>query len=337
MPADAAAPLPSTINPQQRIDELSARLRESESRLALVTDAVAEGIYEWNIETNALWQSQRLAKIFGLEGRELKAADWNELVHFEDFERYRSALRDCFKGIAGRLDCEYRVKHADGSYRWLEDRAVPVRNVAGLAVRLVGAVTDVTGRKESDYALREALEQQTATAEVLQVINSSPGNLTPVFEAMLEKAMRLCEANFGGLTSYDGEHFHTLALRGLGPEVADAFRDPWKAGPGSYHENLVMGEGLVHADFAANDAARRAQPQSRALAEIGGARSGLLIALRKDDALLGSLWFYRREVRPFSDKQIALLQNFADQAVVAMENARRSPSCVGAPTTSPSP
>ena len=85
MPADAAAPSPSKIDPQQRIDELSSMLRESEVRLALVTDAVAEGIYEWNIETNALWQSQRLTKIFGLEGRELKAADWNELVHSEDF------------------------------------------------------------------------------------------------------------------------------------------------------------------------------------------------------------------------------------------------------------
>ena len=166
------------------------RAREWQSQgHALVSDAVAEGIYEWNIETNALWVSQRLIEIFGFEGRELKAADWNELVHPEDFSRYRSALRDCFKGIARRLDCEYRVRHGDGAYRWIEDRGVPVRNAAGQAVRLVGALTDVTDRKEGERALSEALEQQTATAEVLQVINVSPGNLGPVFEAILEKAM----------------------------------------------------------------------------------------------------------------------------------------------------
>src|SRR5262249_26970117 len=154
------------------------------------------------------------------------------------------------------------------------------------------------------------------------VINSSPGDLAPVFDAMLDKAMRLCEATFGGLTEFDGERFHTLALRGLPAEAVEAFRDPWVAGPGAYHQNLVRGEPVVHADFGAADPARRAHPQSRAIMEIGKARTGLIIALRKDERLLGSLFFYRQEVRPFTDKQIALLQNFAAQAVIAMENAR---------------
>src|SRR5262252_8423509 len=170
---------------------------------------------------------------------------------------------------------------------------------------------------------REALEQQTATAEVLQIINSSPGDLTPVFDAMLDKAMRLCDAQFGGLTEHDGESFNTVALRGIPPELTDVVSAPQRALPGSNHERLVRGEMLVHIpDLAAPEVLETQVSQSRGMAEIGGARTALLLALRKDDALLGSIWLYRQEVRRFSDKQIALLENFAAQAVIAMENAR---------------
>jgi adenylate cyclase len=134
---------------------------------------------------------------------------------------------------------------------------------------------------------------------------------------MIEKAMRLCEATFGSLNSYDGQRFHTLALCGLAPEAAQVFREPWVAGSGTHHEKLTRGESPVHTDCDASVA----HSQSRAVID-DGARTTLLIAIRKDDKLLGSLWFCRREVRPFSDKQIALLKNFADQAVIAIENSR---------------
>ena len=102
----------------------------------------------------------------------------------------------------------------------------------------------------------------------------------------------------------DGERFHTLATRGLPPALAEAFGQPWTAGPGSYHQRLIEGEPLVHTDGGVDDPARRAHPQSRGIMEIGGARTVLLIALHKDEKLLGSLFFYRQEVRPFSDKQV---------------------------------
>jgi class 3 adenylate cyclase len=170
---------------------------------------------------------------------------------------------------------------------------------------------------------REALEQQTATAEILGVINSSPGNLAPVFDALLDKALRLCESPFGTLETYDGEFFYNAAHRGLAQGFADLIRGPVRPSPGMVMERLVRGEELVHiSDITDTEPYRSGTPNRRAMADQCGARTAVWVGLRRDDTLLGVISVYRQEVRPFSDKQIALLQNFAAQAVIAMENAR---------------
>jgi adenylate cyclase len=165
---------------------------------------------------------------------------------------------------------------------------------------------------------REALERQTATAEVLQVINSSPGNLTPVFESILEKAHALCAAAYGSLQLFDGTMFRVVAVHGMPEALAGRLREGYVP-PGDSARPLIEGADFVHfpdvAEHAVDD------PRFRAVVDAG-IRTMLWVPLRKDGKLLGRISAGRQEVRPFSDKEIALLRSFASQAVIAMENAR---------------
>jgi adenylate cyclase len=176
---------------------------------------------------------------------------------------------------------------------------------------------------EREAELAEAREQQTATAEVLQVINSSRGDLKPVFDAMLDRAMRLCGASFGHLLTYDGKGLLSVAERGH-PAFAAWVREQGRIVPerGTINARIVDGEAVIQVADIANGFYPGDTDMGRAVLEIGRFRSVLSVALRKDGALCGVIYLYRQEVRPFSDRQVALLQNFAAQAVVAMENAR---------------
>src|SRR5262249_43327530 len=169
--------------------------------------------------------------------------------------------------------------------------------------------------------LSEALEQQTATAEVLGVINSSPGDLEPVFAAILQKAHSLCGADFGGLLIFDGELLHPVAQHNMPPRFTELIASGFR--PGHNFPKLLRGESFAHIDVM-NELLGQVPADSitHAAVEIAGIRTQLVVPLRKDDKLLGVITANRAQVRPFTEKQIALLQNFAAQAVIARENGR---------------
>jgi GAF domain-containing protein len=208
--------------------------------------------------------------------------------------------------------------------RFTDKQIELVQNFAAQAVIAIENARLLNELRQRTTDLSESLEQQTATSEVLRIISTSAGALAPVFEAMLDKAMQLCEAAFGGMWTLEADHYTAVALRGV-PQPYAAFlaETTLVPGPGTAPYRFLHGERFVHnIDLASEEAYRAGDPQRRALVDLGGARTAVQVPLCKDESVLGVITIYRQEVRPFTDKQIALVQNFAAQAVIAIENAR---------------
>ena len=173
--------------------------------------------------------------------------------------------------------------------------------------------------------LRGALERQTATSEVLKVISSSPGDLQPVFASMLENAVRICGANFGNLFLYEDGAYRAVAMHNA-PEAYASLRTSTRvirASPETALGRVAATKELVQiTDLLSDDAYKKGSPLAVSGATLAGIRTLLAVPMLKDDHLVGAIVIYRQEVRPFNEKQIALIQNFAAQAVIAIENAR---------------
>src|SRR5262249_25384792 len=195
-----------------------------------------------------------------------------------------------------------------------------LKNFAAQAVIAIENARLLNELRQRTTDLTESLEQQTATSEVLSVISGSPDELGPVFQAALENATRLCQAKFGVMFYYRDGTFHPAAELNTPPAYSKFIqrRGSFLPAAGSTFEQLIRTKQVIQL----TDAAAQGPFFSNTPAKFGGSRSPISVPMVKDDQLIGAIAIYRQEVRPFTDKQIALVQNFAAQAVIAIENAR---------------
>src|SRR5262245_42382605 len=199
-----------------------------------------------------------------------------------------------------------------------------VSNFARQAVIAIENTRLLNELRQRTGDLSDALEQQTATSEVLGVISSSPGDLEPVFQTMLANATRICEAKFGNLLLYEGGVFRRAALYNAPQAWAELRREPAiPVGTKNPLSRMVATKQLIHvSDLRTEQAYLEREPSIMVLADVAGARTVIAVPMLKENEIIGAITIYRQEVRPFTDKQIELVQNFAAQAVIAIENTR---------------
>ena len=258
----------------------------------------------------------------------LRMAETKRLVHIADYAEYvashpadsDAAAFSKLTGVRTTLEVPM-LKEEVGAIviyrkevRRFDDREIVL--IKDFAAQAVIAIENARLLNE----LRQSLEQQTASSEVLKIISTSQGDLQPVFEAMVDNATRICQASLGTLTLYENGGFRYVALHRAPAAYRDLrAREPFvKPHPAQALGRLASTKKVVHV----TDVMAEPEPARVELFRLAGTRTLLIVPMLKDEELLGAIGIYRQEVKPFSEEQINLLKNFAAQAVIAIENAR---------------
>jgi signal transduction histidine kinase len=199
-----------------------------------------------------------------------------------------------------------------------------VRSFASQAVIAIENTRLLNELRARTDDLSESLEQQTATSEVLEIISSSAGELEPVFQKMLENATRVCGAKFGVMGLFEGDTFRRVAVHNLPPTFAEMQRvDAWRPNPEGGLGTVARTKQVAHIDdLRTSGPYVQGDQMTRILSDLAGARTLVVVPMLKEGELIGAISIFRQEVKPFTDKQIALVSNFANQAVIAIENTR---------------
>jgi len=289
-----------------------AKPAPTERTFELVARALDIAYYEWWLATDAFYTSSALQQLFGHD-----PSIWNwerllQLIHPDDVAGYRAAIHAHITGSDERSEVTYRFRMPDGAYVWVHQHNVVERGPDGRVTRMVGTVANITAAVEREAENLALIARQDASIEILKTISASPGNLAPVFDAILQKAHILCGADIGSLNIFDGAQFRAVATHGFPEPFGALVRQAHP--PGRYDQLMLDSERSQHIiDMQLELEQQDDDEQLRGTFAHLDVRTGLRVPLRKDGVYLGDIVAYRLTVRPFSDKEIALLESFAAQ------------------------
>ena len=282
-------------------------------RYALALEAINEAVYDYDATNGTIYYAPQLGAMLGLENERLRTVeDWTSRIDPDDLPSYRQAWRALFRGEQARLDCQYRYRAGDGRWRWAHQHGIALRDGAGRVRRVVGAVGDIT-------ELRDAQELQAATAEVLRAISRADFDLETVLQTLVGTVAQLTRAEAAILWRYRDGAYHYAAGYLMNPE----FESIERATPIRPGEETVVGRAaLRQSTVQIVDAWTDPDYGPKHEARLGGVRSMLAVPLVREGAPIGMFSVGRHAVDPFTPQQISLIDSFADQAVIAIENTR---------------
>jgi PAS domain S-box-containing protein len=306
-------------------ESLSSReqeLRESESKFRQIIETMPSMLWSAAPDGQPTYINQRILDYSGLSLQSFQNLGWKEFLHPEDFPETARAFYNSIQ-TGDPYEAEHRLRRADGQYRWHHARGEPLRDREGRIIQWYGLSVDIDDRKCAEQALLEEHEQQTAISEVLRAIAASPGDLKPIFDAILDSATRLCRADVGTMRLYEGSGLRRVAIRGDPLFVSQASSSlPALAEMGSHIGRIAKSRLPTHIpDLPAYEGDLR---DDLLITTVNmGILSSLWVPLHSDNEIIGTIALGRKQVRPFTDKQISLFRDFAAQATIVLESTRR--------------